>query len=134
MMRDLRVMIFLKNVGRGIQYCQISIRYWIVQASKRRVKRMNNKSWICQICNKYFYGWNDNKETFQFYFYQPISTMLNIYSCGYSFPYQHLDINKDIGTEYFLLKLRHRYSLVQTRSGSFFKYNIDQGKVLQVIS
>ena len=45
-----------ENVGRGIQYFQIPIIYWIAQALDIRAKRMNNKSWICQICNKYFYG------------------------------------------------------------------------------
>ena len=38
-------------------------------------KRMNNKSWICQICNKYFYEWNYIKENFHIYCYQPISTL-----------------------------------------------------------
>ena len=38
-----------------------------------RVKRINNKSCICQICNKYFYGWNDIKEMFHIDCYEPIS-------------------------------------------------------------
>ena len=46
-----------ENMGRGIQYCQISIRYRIVQSLKRRVKMMNNKSWICQICNNKYEKW-----------------------------------------------------------------------------
>ena len=33
----------------------------IVQALKKRVKSMKNKSWICQICKKYFYGCNNIK-------------------------------------------------------------------------
>ena len=60
------MMIFLKNVGRGIQYFQISIRYQIVQALNRTVKRINNNSWICQIFSKYVYGLNDIKEIFIF--------------------------------------------------------------------
>ena len=49
--------------------------YRIVQALKRRVKNMNNKSCICQIWNKYFYGWNNINKTFHIYRYQPISTL-----------------------------------------------------------
>ena len=67
MMRDLRMMKFLENVGRGIQYCQTSIRYCIVQALKRTVKMIDNNSWICQIFSKYVYGWNDIKEIFNIY-------------------------------------------------------------------
>ena len=62
-----------KTMGRGIYYYQISIIYWIVQALKIRVKRTKDKSWICQICNKQFYGWNDIKENFHIDCYQQIS-------------------------------------------------------------
>ena len=61
---------------------------------------MKNKSWVYQICNKYFYGWNNIKETFHIDRYPPISDiqLYKKYFCGHLFPDQYFDLKEYRGT------------------------------------